>query len=72
MVDQQSQPMIKTYISSLRPAKLFQTLMRPFMLLVMDHTDLNAYKHIRYAYEYGLIVGFRDLAKMTKADTLSI
>ena len=30
--------MIKTYILSLRPAKLFQTLMRPFMLLALDHT----------------------------------
>ena len=32
--------MIKTYILSLRPAKLFQTLMRLFMLLVLDHTAL--------------------------------
>ena len=32
--------MIKTYILSLRPAKLFQTVMRPFMLLALDHTAL--------------------------------
>ena len=32
--------MIKTYILSLRPTKLFQTLMRPFILLALDHTEL--------------------------------
>ena len=37
--------MIKTYILSLRPAKLCQTLMRPFMLLALNHTALDAYNN---------------------------
>ena len=33
--------MIKIWVLSLRPAKLFQNLMRPSMLLVLDHTELT-------------------------------